>query len=94
MTSVRDSLIPGGDPIGTAGSTESIREVSGDERTAESFFNQLTSGGSPVSNPKYPGRLCVIPEGGIIGLRPRSKSGPPTIDVDVPGIPIKKVKFV
>jgi hypothetical protein len=29
-----------------------------------------------------------------VGLRPVSKSGPPTIDVDIPGIPIKKIKFV
>lgn len=31
---------------------------------------------------------------GLIGLRSVSKSGPPTIDVNIPGIDIKKLKFV
>jgi hypothetical protein len=31
--------------------------------------------------------------GGYVGYRPFSKSGPPTIDVNVPGQPIGEIKF-
>jgi hypothetical protein len=37
--------------------------------------------------------MVDLPGGGRVGLRPVSKSGPPTIDVDILGIPIEKVKF-
>ena len=35
-----------------------------------------------------------LPNGGRVGLRSTSGSGEPTIDVDIPGIAIKKLKFV
>jgi hypothetical protein len=36
-----------------------------------------------------------VPGGGWIGLRPNSKSGPPTIDLDLPlDIPFDKLKFI
>ena len=41
-----------------------------------------------------PGVLRDLPGGGRVGLRPASKSGPATIDVDIPGIPIDKIKFI
>jgi hypothetical protein len=34
-----------------------------------------------------------LPTGGSVGLRPASKSGPPTIDVNIPGVNIDKFKF-
>jgi hypothetical protein len=38
--------------------------------------------------------MVDLPGGGRVGLRPKSKSGEPTIDIDIPGIPIKRIDFV
>jgi hypothetical protein len=43
--------------------------------------------------PNYPGQRVKLPNGDEIGYRPKSTSGPPTIDVEVDGVGIKKVKF-
>jgi len=87
-------LLPNGKPIGTKGSKASIREVPGGQNEAEDLFNGLTIGGKPATVPTYPGKIVDLPGGGRVGLRLKSKSGAPTIDVDIPGIPIKKIKFV
>jgi hypothetical protein len=87
-------LLPNGKAIGTKGSKASIREVFGGQKEAEDLFNDLTVGGNPAAVPTYPGKIVDLPGGGRVGLRPKSKSGEPTIDVDIPGIPIKKIKFV
>jgi hypothetical protein len=86
--------MPNGMPVGSQGSKASIREVPGGTKEADDFFDDLTVGGTPVTLPGYPGKMMDLPGGGRVGLRPKSKSGEPTIDVDIPGIPIKKVKFV
>ncbi len=86
--------MPTSKPIGTRGSKASIREVPGGQEGAEDFFDELTVGGMPVTLPGYPGKMVDLPDGGRVGLRPKSKSGEPTIDVDIAGIPIKKLKFV
>jgi hypothetical protein len=92
--SPQDLLMPNGQPIGTRGSKASIREVPGGQKAADDFFDDLTVGGKPVVVPSYPGKMVDLPGGGRVGLRSKSKSGEPTIDVDIPGIPIKKIKFV
>ncbi|HEX4142880.1 MAG TPA: hypothetical protein VHY91_04960 [Pirellulales bacterium] len=58
------------------------------------MFNDLTKGGTLVARPTHPGQLFRLPGGGMVGMRPISKSGPPTIDVNIPGIPIRKIKFI
>jgi hypothetical protein len=68
--------------------------VPGGQVAAEALFDALTPGGIPVIMPTYPGQLVDLPGVGRVGLRPVSESGEPTIDVDIPGIPIKKIKFV
>lgn len=92
--SPQDLLMPRGQPIGTAGSQPSIREVPGGQKAADDMFDDLTSGGIPAIMPTYPGKMVDLPSGGRVGLRPKSRSGVPTIDVDIPGIPIKKLKFL
>jgi hypothetical protein len=86
--------MPNGQLIGTAGSKPSIREVPGGKKAADDLFDDLTAGGAPAVVPTYPGTMVDLPGGGRVGLRLKSKSGEPTIDVDIPGIPIKKLKFV
>jgi len=48
----------------------------------------------PLSSIAYPGPLVRLPNGGTVGLRPSSTSGPPTIDVTVQGIGIREIKFL
>jgi hypothetical protein len=86
--------MPNGKPIGAKGSKASIREVPGGQRAADDLFDDLTVGGIPVAVPTYPGKMVDLPSGGRVGQRSQSKSSAPTIDVDIPGIPIKKIKFI
>lgn len=89
-----DILMPGGKAIGVPGRGHHVREVSGDLDKAKRLFNDLTIGGTIVTSTGYSGTIVQLPGGGHVGLRARSKSGPPTIDINVPGIPVKKIKFV
>ena len=91
--SVDDLLRPGGQLIGRAGSSSRTRIVEGSLDDAQSFFTQLSRGGKVVDNPSFPGTL-VRTERGFVGLRPVSRSGPPTIDVNIPGIGIDEIKFI
>jgi hypothetical protein len=94
LPSPQHLLLPKGKPIGAKESKESIREVPGGQKVADELFDDLTAGGKPVTVPTYPGKMVDLPGGGRVGLRLKSKSGEPTIDVDIPGIPIKKIKFL
>jgi hypothetical protein len=88
-------LMPGGEPIGTAGSRPDIREVPGGVDEAEELFGQLTEGGTQVTG-NYPGTLVALPDGGTVGIRTKMTNSPGTaanIDVNIPGIPIGKIKF-
>jgi hypothetical protein len=97
---VTDILMPGGQPIGVRGTgrraNARLREVKGTAVDAEAMFKDLIAfpGATDITPPGYLGKLFQIP-GGVVGYRPASKnSGPPPIDVNIPGIPIDKVKFV
>lgn len=90
----QDLLMPAGHPIGRPGPGRRVQEVAGGQKEAEALFNDLTQGGTPNTPPGYPGQGCDLPGGGWVGLRPKSKSGKPTMDINVPGIPIRKIKFV
>jgi hypothetical protein len=90
----RDLLMPNGKPVGSEGNNPTIREVRGGQTEADRLFGDLAAGGKPIHLPGYPGKMVDLPAGGRVGLRPKSKSGEPTIDIDIPGIPIKKIKFV
>ena len=94
LPSANDLLMPNGKPLGAKGTKASIREIPGGQKAAEDLFEDLTVAGKPVALPSYPGKMVDLPGGGRVGLRSISKSGEPTVDVDIPGIPIKKLKFV
>jgi len=93
-SSPQDLLQPEGEPIGEPGSSPEIRELPGGGAAAEGMFGKLTEGGKDVTPADHPGKLVRLPDGSYIGLRPQSQSGPPTVDVKVPGVGIKKVKFL
>lgn len=96
--------MPGGRPLGVRGTgkraSARIPEVPGGQAEAEAMFRELAEDGSEHVMPGYPGQMIDLPGGrGAVGLRPRSKTGPPTIDVNVIDsggnrIPISKIKFI
>jgi hypothetical protein len=60
-------------------------KVVGSEAELESLFTRLSAGGKPVPRATYPGgRFVQLPDGTIVGLRPTSTSGGPTIDIKPP----------
>jgi hypothetical protein len=85
--------MPNGRPIGTEGSKPFIREIPGGADAAKGLFHELAKNAKNVTPEGYPGTLYQLPDGGYVGYRPASTSGPPTIDVNIPDIPIKKIKF-
>ena len=94
--SAGDLLMPGGNAMGQAGSDETIRVMQGGVNEAETLFNKLAQGGTPVPNPTYPGTLVQLPNGGTVGIRTVMTGSPgtaATVDVNIPDIPITKVKF-
>jgi len=90
---IAELLSPRGQPIGQAGSQPRIRVLPGGQSAAEDLFLRLTEGGTPNTPPSYPGVRYSLPNGGWVGYRPLSRSGPPTIDVNVNGVNISKLKF-
>jgi RHS repeat-associated protein len=92
---VRSTLMPGGRALGQAGSKEAIREVQGGLKEAKAVFQQLTAGGQAVKS-NYPGTLMQVEGGGTVGIRTVATGSPntaATIDVNIPKIPIMKIKF-
>ncbi len=87
-------LRPGGSLIGEAGTKSSIRLIQGGAEEAQALFGRLTQGGEAVRGTTYPGTLVRLGDGGTIGFRPISTSGPPTIDVSVKGLGIREIKFI
>ncbi len=90
-----DVLMPGGQQVGRAGSSQGIRRVDGGLPKAQKMFDELAAGGRDVTPPGYRGKLVELPDGGRVGLRPVSGSADksPSMDVNIPGIPVKKIHF-
>jgi hypothetical protein len=91
---MEDLLRPGGRLLGSEGSSAQVRILKGGLNEAQGLFNQLSAGGAVITETTYPGTLVRLQGGGTVGLRPVSTSGPPTIDVRVPGIGIREIKFI
>jgi RHS repeat-associated protein len=89
-------LRPRGELIGRAGSGVGVREVTGGVGEARALFGRLAAGAEVRPHPRVQGGLIAdLPGGGTVGFRPSSRSGSPTVDVNLPGLDdVKKVKFV
>ena len=90
-----DVLKPGGQNVGEPGNSSGVRVLPGGEEEARELFDRLTKdkGGQDITPDEHVGQVVRLPNGSIIGLRPVSKSGPPTIDIKIPGLGIRELKF-
>ena len=88
-----DVLKPGGRNVGEAGDSPGVRILPGDDQEAQRLFDRLTKGGKDITPSGHSGKVIRMPDGSVIGYRPTSKSGPPTVDVSVEGLAIRKLKF-
>lgn len=93
--SLGNLLMPGGSAIGKAGTSASIREITGGLSEAQTVFSQLSQGGRVVAQTPSLTRV-QLPDGGFVQLRTvmsRSPHTAATIDVNISGIEITKLKF-
>jgi len=90
-----DILTPGGQQVGRAGASGGIRRLNGGLTAAQTMFDQLSAGGKDITPVGNPGKLIQLTNGGRVGLRPISSStdGSPSLDINIPGIPVKKIHF-
>jgi RHS repeat-associated protein len=95
--SIDDLLRPGGLAIGTAGTDDTIRVITGGLPEAQTMFQQLSQGGSIVSQTQKLTRIEFPDGGGFVQLRTvmsqKSPNTVATIDVNIPGVDITKLKF-
>ena len=88
-------LVSGGALLGAAGSRDSIRVVHGGLQQAQTLFNALSRGGQLIE--RTASRTLVrLNNGGFVQLRTTATRSPKTaatIDVNIPGIGIDKIKF-
>lgn len=91
----KEILLPGGKPLGRPARGKDVREVSGGLLAAQEMFDKFSKLGRLIDDPRHPGKEVIIPTIGRIGLRVDSRSGEPTIDVNViiDGVKISKIKF-
>lgn len=97
--SVLNILMPDGIAIGTVEAREaSIRTVT--KKEAEVLISQLMkTGATAVDKPRYQGQWFDIPGVGGFGIRSKASEAskrlgtPNTIDLDIPNIPIDKIKY-
>jgi RHS repeat-associated protein len=90
-------LRPGGRLIGRAGTSSRIRILQGGQAEARALFRHLVqeTGATSFTKVGFPGNAASLPGGGgTIGFRAISSSGLPTIDVNIPGLAIREIKFL
>lgn len=90
--------MPNGKPIGKPGKSSGVRVIQGDVDDALDFFDEMVevSGAVEKKGSTYKGRIYELPDGGTIAIRDyatRSPNAVATIDINVKGIPIRKIKF-
>jgi hypothetical protein len=91
---ITDKVMPGGVPIGQRGNSARIRELPGGLPAAQSLFDYLRVGGSIVHDPDLEGSLIRLPgDVGYITFRAKSTNDSPAIDVNVPGVPFRRIHF-
>jgi RHS repeat-associated protein len=81
---IENILAPGGELIGAVGPGRGVREVTGEVDDALAMFHELTEGAEVIPHRRWPGGLeATLDDGSFVGFRPGSKSGEPTVDVNL-----------
>jgi hypothetical protein len=90
---VADKVMPYGRPIGRPGSGPDIRELTGGNTAARELFDYLRVGGTEhCSEPDL--TVIQLPgKAGFLTFRDRSGSGDSAIDINVPGVTVKRIHF-
>jgi hypothetical protein len=92
--------MPNGTRIGADGASGDIRLIQGGSTEARMMFDQLAAGGVRATSGYKGDAAATLPGGGFVGLRTFATGTgarqPPaaTIDISIPGIPVRKLKFV
>jgi hypothetical protein len=89
-----DILNPDEITIGMQGMRPNVRILSGGDEAARAMYERLSAGGIVDTPLGYPGVRTRLPNGDFIGYRPLSRSGEPSIDLDISGFPYTKIKFL
>jgi hypothetical protein len=85
--------MPGGVPIGAAGSGPDISRLPGGTVAARELFDYLRVGAEPYESDSNK-TIVKLPGGaGYLTFRRLSRSGGSAIDVSVPGIALKRIHF-
>ncbi len=80
-------LMPADDPVGAPGRRRGIRLMPGGLDAARGFLRQFEEIGRAEEAERYDGVLINLGGEDRVGLRERSRSGEPTIDVQVQWLP-------
>ncbi len=91
-----DVLRPANRLIGQAGSSKRIRILEGGQDAARALYRQLVreTGATPITKPGVTSFFRIPGGGGSVGFRSISGSGLPTLDVRIPGLRIREIKFL
>ena len=80
---VLNIIKPNGKWIGKEGTRSFIRLFEGGQNEAHQVFIKLTKNAKSINNTTYPGKMYILNDGTRIGYRPKSTSGPATIDIKI-----------
>jgi hypothetical protein len=90
---VADKVMPYGRPIGRRGDSAKVREVPGGMEAARDLFDYLRVGGSVHRSDPNMTIVRLPGDAGFLTFRTRSRSGDSAIDLNVPGVSIRKLHF-
>ena len=82
-------LLPDGSPIGEPGMRPDVKTVKSETRMRW-IFAELTANATKLLDSTYRGDGYLLPGGGFVGIGKSNKYGL-TIDINIKGIPIKKI---
>jgi hypothetical protein len=89
-----DVLMPGGKPVGQAAGAAQTRDLPGQDTAAKNLFERITAGATDVTPKDFQGLVRKLPNGQTVTFRyPTRSGGVPTIELNVPGIAVRRVRF-
>jgi hypothetical protein len=90
---VADKVMPYGRPIGRRGSGPDVRELPGGSAAAKELFDYLRVGGTEHRSEPNLTVVRLPSKAGFVTFREKSGSGDSAIDINVPGVTVKRIHF-